>query len=114
MAKNIVKAFKILDGGDMSGNLVSSSIPCERLDNIAIQLQWTGTPVGDFFVDARIDEDAPWTELDLDPAVVASGAASDWIMSFGQTPYSELRLRYQSSSGSGALTAWARAKQIGG
>lgn len=114
MAKNITKAFKIFDAGDMSGNLTSETIPCERLDNVAVQLMWTGTPTGDFFVDARISEDAPWTELDLDPAVVAGGSASDWIMSFGQTPYSELRVRYVRSSGSGELTGWARAKALGG
>jgi hypothetical protein len=114
MAKNVTKAFRILDAGDMSGNLTSAPIPCDRLDNVGIQIMWTGTPTGNFFADGRIHEDAPWTELDVNPAVVASGAASDWILSLTQVSFSEVRLRYVRISGSGSLTAWAMAKQVGG
>lgn len=114
MGKSILNTKQIVTSGDMSGNITSDTIGVERLDNVGIQLQWTGTPTGDFFVDARIHEDAPWTELSISPSVAASGSASDWLISLTQIPYSELRVRYERSAGTGTLEAWLMAKQVGG
>lgn len=112
--KNITPPFEIVTAGNLSAGLVSRPIPIEFLDNVGIQLQWTGTPTGDFYVDGRIHPKAPWTELILDPPAAAIGTASDWIISLLLVPYNELRLRWIPVSGAGTLTAWAMCKQVGG
>lgn len=114
MGKSITKAKKYMTAGDMAGNLTSDTIDVDRMDNVGIQLLWTGTPTGSIVVDGRIADDGPWTELDLDPAIAPAGSASDHLISLTQIPYAELRVRYVRTSGSGALTVWAMAKQIGG
>lgn len=112
--KNITPAFEIVTAGDMSADFVSRPIPIEYLDNIGIQLEWTGSPNGNFFVDGRVHPKAPWTELVLTPPVAASGSAGDWLISLLLVPYAELQLRFVMLSGTGTLTAWAMCKQVGG
>ena len=112
--KSILKPYKIVNAETMGGSVTSGAIPIDRLDNVGIQLQWTGTPTGDFYVDGRVHDDAPWTELTLSTAVAAAGSASDALINLSGVPYQDLRLRYVRTSGTGSLNAWATAKQLGG
>ena len=47
MAHNVLGPVHILDTVSMGASIVSDPVEIKYQDNIGIQLEWTGTPVGD-------------------------------------------------------------------
>lgn len=106
--------FQNVTNGDMSSNITSPVTDISYMDNVGIELVFTGTPSGTFYVEASNDG-ATFTAMDFgSPGPLASGSASSIILNIQQCPYRQLRVRYVRSSGSGTLNCWLSAKQIGG
>lgn len=101
----------------MSGNLTSSVTSIQWMDNIGVQLVWTGSPVGNFFVDVSADYDANtnnpgnWTPIALSPAPTTA-AGSPIYIDMNQLSAPFIRVRYVSTSGSGTLTATITGKML--
>lgn len=120
--KNTLKVFKMIDAGDMSGNLTSIPTNVEFLDNIALQLNFTGTPTGTFAVEVSIDYDQDslgnilnagnWIPLTLSPAPAATGSGASIFIELNQTPARWLRVTYTATSGVGSLDALISAKML--
>ena len=121
MQKNAILPQRIIEDGDMSGNLISDTINVQRMDRAYIQLVFTGSPVGDFFVEASADHtedpsgkelvDGTWIPLDLDPSPYAIGVADDIGIDLTVTAIPWIRVRYARTSGTGTLNTHLSGKE---
>jgi len=123
-SKNVLPPFQCIKAGDMSGNITGSVTDIRYLDNVAIQMIWTGTPTGTFAVDSSLDYVPPplpggtplnpgtWSPLTISPAPAASGSASSWILDMNQLSFQSVRLRYIFTSGTGTLNAYICGKSV--
>lgn len=112
--KNVVKSFKMIDAGDLSGSITSSVVNVINLDKASIHLIWSGSsPVGVITVEARNGELDSWYELDLGSAINISGASGDHQLVFNEIPFTDIRLQYTFTSGTGSIDALISMKTIG-
>lgn len=111
MQKNVLRPIAIITAGDMSGSLTSSVTNINFLDNIGIQLIFTGSPTGTFSVEVSNDNTS-WTALSLSPAPAASGSAGNQYIDLNQLSAAWIRTKYTRTSGSGSLTAYLSAKEV--
>lgn len=112
--KNIVKSFAMFDSTDISTNQTSEITRVITLDQASIHLSWTGTsPVGTITVEARNGDDDSWFELDLGGTVSISGNSGDHQIIFSEMPFTDIRLQYASTSGTGNMDAKLTMKVIG-
>jgi hypothetical protein len=111
--KPITKPYKVIDSGSMAGNITSSTTNVTNLDSITYIPQWSGTtPVGELFVDVRhnvgISPDgfnSDWVELDFGESIAVSGNTGAHTITVETKAFSEIRLRYVRSSGTGTMQA---------
>jgi len=117
------QSIKILSAGDMSGNLTSKVYPIEYFDNIAIQMNFTGSPTGTFAVQVSLDhlQDAfgnvlnagNWVSIVFSAGTpVASGSAGSIAIDILPTAFPYIRVTYAFVSGTGSLDVWAGAKLV--
>ena len=121
MRKNVLKPYKLFNAADMSTTQTSPATNTENLDKASIIVRWSGTsPVGVITVEGKnkvqtangmVDSD--WVVLDFEPINVTGNSGNHTIL-FIELPFTELRLVYTATSGTGAITAVITAKQIGG
>lgn len=109
--KNVTHPVLILDAGDMSGDLVSLEVNVKHLDDCAFDLIFTGTPTGDFSIEATIDGET-WTALDFGTPIQATGSAGNHLINLNLVPFFKLRVAYDATSGSGELNVYFMAKEI--
>ena len=109
--KNVLTPFHLVIGGDMSSSITSATTNFQYLDNIGLQLIYTGAPIGTITLEASLDG-ATWSTLDVGPVVV-NGAGSD-LVTLNQLPYNQMRIKYNKTSGTGSLDAYITSKMIGG
>lgn len=122
MAYNLVKPVNIITDGDMSSSITSSVVEIMYQDNIAIQLDWDGTPTGSFEFQisnnhredilGNVVEEGTWVTLPLDPAITASGSADNALVDLNQLGAAYVRVVYTAVSGSGTLNAVLTAKGV--
>lgn len=120
--KNVLRKWDAIVAGDMSGNITSPVTNVQFLDNISIQLNFTGTPTGTFDVEVSVNheqdsqgvvtESGNWVALPLNPAPVASGSADQIIIDLNQISQPWIRVVYTAGSGSGSLNMIISAKMI--
>lgn len=118
--KNVIKTYAMIGGdavdavpGDMSAPIVSHTVNCINLDKASIHVNWSGTaPVGELIVDARNGENDPWYTLDFGTMPV-TGNAGDHQLIFNEMPFTDIRLQYGFTSGTGTMTARISAKVTG-
>jgi hypothetical protein len=111
--KNIIKPYKLVDAESMGADITSNSVDVKYSDNIGVQLVWTGSPVGNFYVQGTIDG-STWTALDFGTIPTSGGAAGDHLLNMNNLPYQKIRVFFDRTSGTGSLTAWVMAKTVGG
>jgi hypothetical protein len=109
---------------DLAASITSNPISVEHIVNYAIQLVFTGSPVGTFKLQASLDEGRPssssessrsfkitnWT--DIANSSQAISAAGDIMYNVENAGYNWVRVVYTRSSGTGTLTV-ARANVKG-
>lgn len=123
--KNRLEPYHSIQAGNMSGTLTSSVTTISGLDNVAIQLSWTGTPTGTFQVQGSLDYSAPnlayggpvlnagvWTPLAFSTPPVASGAAGSIFLDLNQLSFPYIRVVYTPTSGTGSLDMWISGKAV--
>lgn len=117
--KYAIKGIKIIDAGNMAGNLDSGIInsavgdsSVSFLDNIGFQFIWTGTPAGTIQVMASIDG-VIFDALVFSPTISQpAGSSGHGLANVNQFPYKWIKVTYTASSGTGSLTVWLAAKEI--
>lgn len=114
VARKNTLIYQNITNGDMSGPITSAVTDISNTDNIGIELVFTGTAQGAFYVDSSIDG-TTFTAMDFgSPGPLAAGSADSILLNIQQCPYRKIRVRYVPVSGTGTLNAWISTKQIGG
>ena len=120
--KNQLKPFHILKDVSMGANITSAVVGIPYLDNIAVQLNFTGTPTGTFEIQVSLDYDqdnqqnilnaGTWVPMTLSPSPIANGSSDKIVIELNQLGSPWLRIVYNRTSGSGTLNAYITAKMI--
>jgi hypothetical protein len=117
-----MKPHKVIDAGDMSGDLTSDTSNIETVDDVAYLVEWSGTsPVGEMKVDVRNrmfgtsgeEEFTSWVELSFPGVMTVSGNSGSMQIELRAPNASQIRLRYVSDSGDGTMNATITGK-VGG
>lgn len=121
--KNALIKYQTITNGDMSQASITSTVTnLQFLDNVCVQLNFTGTPTGTFEVQVSLDHAQDqngnvsvagnWTALTLSPSPAATGSASTIFIDMNQLSAPWIRVVYTRTSGSGTLNAYIGAKMI--
>lgn len=122
--KNVLLKYAIFSAADMSqATLTSTIVDIRYMDNVAIQLNFTGTPTGTFDVQGSVDHNVSdpsetvsaagsWVSLTLTPAPVASGAASSVLLDLNQLSFPFIRVVYTKTGSTGTLDGYIFGKAI--
>lgn len=128
--KSNLRLFQNIVAGDMSQATITSTVSnIQMLDNVGIQLSWTGSPVGTFTIEVSADHAqdeygnvtvaGQWTALTVSYLVSSAvTAASSIPTSVGSPIYVDItqisapwiRVIYTKTSGTGTLTGYLTAK----
>lgn len=117
--KSVVAGFPMIQSGDLSANITSEIVSVKNLDNASIIVTWTGaTPIGVLTVEARNNGKGgatpePWYTLDMGAAITISGNSGNHQLIFNLLPFTDLRLIYTATSGTGTLDAVITSKVSG-
>jgi hypothetical protein len=111
---------QVITAGSMTGtSVITSAITNIRgFDNIAYDIQFTGTPNGTFQVsvsssyDPITNPNAIFIPLTLSPSPVASGAAGQIGIDINQSGFQYIKLTYTNTSSTGTLNAYVSGKAI--
>lgn len=120
--KSLLKK-QIITNGDMSqATLTSLVTDIQFLDNICVELVFTGSPTGFFYVQGSVDytqdgygnvtNAGNWVSLNLYPAPVAPGGDDLILIDMNQLSFAWVRVLYQKASGTGTLNAFIGGKGL--
>lgn len=129
--KNNLKQYNSIANGDMSGSLISAVTDIQFLDDIGIQLNFTGSPVGTFSVQVSSNHfnattlqplvagtwaSIPVTYWDgaafVTSTTIPTSVGSPIILDLNQLGSTYLRVIYTRASGTGSLTAVVTGKGV--
>lgn len=111
--KTVILGHKVIDAGDMSGNLTGSETNVTQLDNIGYIAEWSGTsPVGVLSVEVQSGPSG-WAALDFGSPLAVSGNTGSLIINVNQLPFEKIRVVYTATSGTGSLTVTLSSKVVG-
>lgn len=124
--KSNTLAFKVLSSVSMSATITSSATNIQYLDNIGVQHNWSGSPVGTLTVQISADySEGPagsiintgnWITLTQPDGssflVNTGGATGQAYMDITQTSAPWIRSVFTSSSGTGFLSTFITAKMV--
>lgn len=103
----------IVDGVMSGTNVIYSQISdVSKMDNIGLEVFWTGTPMGTFEVLGSNSGDN-FFPLTFNPVLdQPSGVAGGYGVDLNQFPWKYLLLRYTNISGSGVLNVYGQNKDL--
>lgn len=120
--KNTLVKFQNVTNGDMSGNITSAVTNIQFLDNIGIQLNFTGTPTGTFAIQVSADhvQDSQgavsvpgnWIALTLSPSPAATGSANQIYIDLNQLSAPYVQVVYTPASSTGVLNSFIVGKEV--
>lgn len=120
--KNNLISFKTFASVSMSASVTSSATNIAYLDNIGVQFNFTGAPVGTFQIEVSADyqqdtqgvvtNTGTWIPLTLSPAPAANASASAIYVDLNQLSAPWVRTSYTVTSGSGVLSSYITAKMV--
>lgn len=97
-------------GGTMaSTNVIYTNIlEKSRMDNVGLEVAWTGTPTGTLVVLAS-NSGLNWPSLTFDPVLdQPAGSASSILVNLNQIPFKFFMLKYTNASGSGTIKVYGQ------
>ncbi len=117
-SKQITESFQIFTANSMSGTatITSSVSSIKYRDNVALQLKWTGDPVGTFFVQGSLDYNpggpqfdggtnaGTWDTFTLSTTPTAGSGSSHYLINMSNVACPWIRLQYTNTSSQGSLT----------
>lgn len=103
----------VVNGVMASTNTIYSQIiDLSKMDNIGLEVTYTGTPTGTFSVMVS-NSGVNFYALTFNPALTQpSGGAGGYAINLNQLPFKYMFLQYVNSSGSGVLTVYGQNKDI--
>jgi hypothetical protein len=112
--KRTLPVYPLITAGVMTGTAVLTSVPTniQNLDNIALQVSWTGTPTGVLQVLCSLDG-VTYSPLVFSPALTQpAGSSGAFNVSINQCPFPLLEVQYTNTSGTGVLSVQIFAKDV--
>lgn len=112
--KKVLPRFHLINAGVMTGTatVTSNSVNIENLDNIGLQVSWTGTAHGTISVICSIDN-VNYIALTFDPVLTQpAGASGSYLIDLNQVPFSFLKVSYTNASSTGVLDVWIVGKDV--
>lgn len=102
-----------LVGAMASTNVIYSQIvDVAKMDNIGLEVTWTGTAVGTFEVMGS-NSGVSFYALTFSPVLAQpAGAASGYLIDLSGYPFRYLLLKYTNSSSTGSLTVYGQMKDL--
>jgi len=121
--KSNLKQYQLVKNGDMSQASITSPVTnIANLDNIGIQLNFTGSPTGTFQIQisadynqdyqGNVENPGNWVPMVFSTPPVASGSAGSVYLDIAELSAPWIRVVYVRASGSGSLQAWITGKMI--
>jgi hypothetical protein len=117
MGRKNAHTWKPFDAVSAATDQTSDATDVQYADNIGFVVTWTGSPVGELFVDVSNDKEAEptnWSPLDFGSDILIPGSDTSHTINLQFLPYSKIRVRYIRTSGTGTLTVAMTTKQAGG
>jgi hypothetical protein len=112
--KSVVKSYNLIDSGDLSTTFTSNVTNTLNLDKASIHISWTGTsPVGVITVEVRNGENDSYYELQFATTIDITGDSGEHQIILNEMPFTDLRLQYVATSGTGTIDAVYTAKTQG-
>lgn len=105
IGKRVLAPYHIIKAQSMVGNILSPVTSIQYGDNVGIQLNWTGTPNGSFFVQVSLDN-VNFIPITLPTPVTAAGTASSAYISLNQLDAAYIQFGYTAASSTGTLDAY--------
>lgn len=122
--KNVIISHKMLNEAALTGDSTSLPTDVVNLDRASISIAWSNSDaVGEIQFEARkikksqpeVLADTEWYTLDFGATIDISGASGTHEVIFDALDFTQLRVKYVSTSGTtGEIDAVLTAKQIGG
>jgi len=122
MSYNLLYPVHIIVAQPMTTSITSAPVEVKSQDNIGIQMNWTGAPVGAFTFQISMDykQDAEgnvlnagnWTTLPVTPAIVATGSSGTAYVDLNQQSAMYTRVVYTATGGTGVLDVYVNGKGI--
>lgn len=108
--------IRLISNGDMSANISSAGVNTESVDNVGVELSWTGTPSGAWKIQASNSStdgsNGTWTDLSMTIGSQPTGAAGGFLLDLNQFPFKYVRIVYTKTSGTGTANAYLYAKGL--
>ncbi len=100
-------------GAMASTNIIYSNIiDISKVDNVGLEVTWTGTPTGLFEVMCS-NSGVNFYALTFDPVLgQPAGSGGGYVIDLNQVPFKYIMLRYTNASGSGSLTVYGQDKDL--
>jgi hypothetical protein len=101
------------NGAMASTNTIYSQImEISRMDNMGLEVTWTGTPTGTFQVMVS-NSGINFYALTFSPALAQpAGSGGGYAVDLNQLPFKFVMLQYANSSGTGVLTVYCQDKDL--
>jgi len=110
MSRILEKLIPIVIDGSMTEDITSKVLHADQSRTVGIQIIFTDTPTGQFFVEASNNK-TDWTNLPfVEGDVLAEGAADNHALTLKEYPYQWIRARYVFGSGTGTLNIIVKMK----
>lgn len=114
--KNTIPGFKIFNATSATTNQTSSTVNVLNLDKCSVHVKFSAANTGEFTVEARNrrdeSDDAPWYQLDFGSDLTVTDETQVQIV-LNSLPFTDFRVNWIPSAGSGTLTARVTAKTEG-
>lgn len=95
-----------------TASIYSQIIDISKIDNIGLEVAWSGTPTGTFSVMVS-NSGINFNALTFNPALAQPvGSAGGMAIDLNQVPFKFIYLKYVNSSGSGSLTTYGQNKDL--
>jgi hypothetical protein len=124
--KNIQESYDMFAGSsgqapltDMSTNQTSYVTSVKNQDKASIIVNWSGTaPIGVLTVEARnkkenLGPDSGWVVLEFGSPINITGNTGSHTLIFNELQFTEIRLVYTRTSGTGTINAFIGSKTVG-
>ena len=118
--KNVVQSYTLLENQSVSADITSNDTSIINLDQVSIRVKWDGSLEGEVKIEAlqrkskESTDSSEWFELDFGNVILIDATDTNHQIVFQQTPFTDFRIKFVHSAGSGNLEAKITGKQIGG
>ena len=103
----------VVNGAMASTNTIYSQIiDISRMDNVGLEVNWTGTPTGTLQVMGSNSGINAYALTFTPPLGQPAGSAGGYLIDLTQYPFKYIMLEYTNSSGSGTLTVYGQNKDL--